>query len=108
MSSTIRVSLAALLLMLAAGCAARPATRPDPRDPWEGMNRATYAFNDKFDKALFRPVARGYRAAVPHVVQTGIRNAFDNVDTTITMANDLLQGEFTSFVHDTSRLLSIP
>lgn len=101
----IRTSLAALLLLLLGACAAQPPTRSDPRDPWERMNRATYAFNDKFDKSIFRPVARGYRTAVPHVVQTGIRNAFDNVDTTITMVNDLLQGELTGFMHDTSRLL---
>jgi len=105
MHSAVRTCLAALVVLLAAGCAARPATRTDPHDPWERMNRATYAFNDKFDKAIFRPVARGYRAGVPHVVQTGIRNAFDNVDTAIVMVNDLLQGQFTPLVHDTSRLL---
>lgn len=105
MQATIRTALAAVLLLMLGGCATQAATRSDPRDPWERMNRASYAFNDKFDKAIFRPVARGYRAAVPHVVQTGIRNAFDNVDTTITMLNDLLQGQVTGFVHDTSRLL---
>ena len=104
MQATMRVSLAGLLLLLAA-CATQAPTRSDPSDPWERMNRATYTFNDKFDKAIARPVARGYRAGVPHVVQTGIRNVFDNVDTTITMLNDLLQGEFTPFMHDTSRLL---
>ncbi|HXB18901.1 MAG TPA: VacJ family lipoprotein [Steroidobacteraceae bacterium] len=104
MQATIRISLAALLALQLGACATAP-TRSDPRDPWEGMNRATYAFNDKFDKAIFRPVARGYRAAVPHVVQTGIRNAFDNVDTTIVMLNDLLQGQLTPFMRDTSRLL---
>jgi len=101
----MRTSLAALLLSLLCACTAQAPTRSDARDPWERMNRATYAFNDKFDKAIFRPVARGYRTAVPHVVQTGIRNAFDNVDTTITMLNDLLQGQVTGFMHDTSRLL---
>jgi phospholipid-binding lipoprotein MlaA len=101
----MRISLTAPLLLLLSACATQAATRSDPRDPWERMNRATYAFNDKFDKALFRPVARGYRAAVPHVVQTGIRNVFDNVDTTIVMLNDLLQGQLTPFMHDTSRLL---
>lgn len=101
----IRVFLAALVLLLLGACATAPATRSDPRDPWERMNRATYAFNDKFDKAILRPVARGYRNTVPHVVQTGIRNAFDNVDTTIVMLNDLLQGQLTPFMHDTSRLL---
>ena len=101
----MRTCLAALLLLLLSACAVQAPTRSDARDPWERMNRATYAFNDKFDKAVFRPVARGYRAGVPHVVQTGIRNAFDNVDTTVTMLNDLLQGQVTGFMHDTSRLL---
>ncbi|HYL72157.1 MAG TPA: VacJ family lipoprotein [Candidatus Dormibacteraeota bacterium] len=100
-----RVSVAALLLLLLGACATAATTRSDPRDPWERMNRATYAFNDKFDKAIFRPVARGYRNTVPHFVQTRIRNAFDNVDTTIVMLNDLLQGQLTPFMHDTSRLL---
>ncbi|HEY2275796.1 MAG TPA: VacJ family lipoprotein [Steroidobacteraceae bacterium] len=105
MQTTTRVSLGALLLLLLSACASQPSTRSDPRDPWERVNRATYTFNDKFDKAIFRPVARGYRNGVPHFVQTGIRNAFDNVDTTIVMLNDLLQGQLTPFMHDTSRLL---
>lgn len=105
MQTTTRISLGALPLLLLCACASQPPTRSDARDPWERMNRATYTFNDKFDKAIFRPVARGYRQAVPHFVQTGIRNAFDNVDTTIVMLNDLLQGQLTPFMHDTSRLL---
>src|SRR5207253_10859611 len=59
----------------------------------------------KFDRAIARPVARGYRAATPHFVQTGIRNVYDNVDTPIVMLNDLLQGQFKSFASDTGRLL---
>ena len=104
MQATTRISPAALLPLLLGGCATAP-TRSDPRDPWERMNRATYAFNDRLDKAALRPLARGYHSAVPHLVQTGIRNAFDNIDTTIVMLNDLLQGQLTPFMHDTSRLL---
>jgi phospholipid-binding lipoprotein MlaA len=104
--SPTRTSLLALcLLLLTAGCAALPPGKRDPRDPWERMNRATFRFNDKFDRAIARPVARGYRAVTPHFVQTGIRNVYDNVDTTIVMLNDLLQGEFKSFASDTGRLL---
>src|SRR6184192_541298 len=106
MPSTIRTSLLSLcLLLLTAGCAALPPGKRDPRDPWERVNRATYRFNDKFDRAIARPVARGYRAATPHFVQTGIRNVYDNVDTPIVMLNDLLQGQFKSFASDTGRLL---
>jgi phospholipid-binding lipoprotein MlaA len=105
MQVTIRVSLAVLLLSFGCGCATQPGARSDARDPWEPMNRATYGFNDKFDKAIARPVASGYRKATPHFVQTGIRNAFDNVDTTIIMVNDLLQWQPKAFVSDTTRLI---
>jgi phospholipid-binding lipoprotein MlaA len=105
MEVTLRVTLALLLLCFAGGCATAPGARSDVRDPWERMNRATYGFNDKFDKAIARPVASGYRSAVPHFVQTGVRNAFDNVDTTIVMVNDLLQGQPRAFVSDATRLI---
>jgi len=99
-----RVSLLALCLLLLSACAALPPGKRDPRDPWERMNRATYRFNDKFDRAIARPVARTYRRS-PQFVQTGIRNLFDNIDTTIVMVNDLLQGQLRPFVSDTGRLL---
>ncbi|MFZ0007354.1 MAG: VacJ family lipoprotein [Steroidobacteraceae bacterium] len=105
MDSPIRPLLPVLCLVLLAGCAVQPPAKPDPRDPWERMNRVSYKFNDKLDKAILRPVARTYRNDTPRVVQTGIRNVFDNVDTTIVMVNDLLQGQFKPFLNDTVRLL---
>jgi phospholipid-binding lipoprotein MlaA len=105
MTLTTRTSLLALCVLLTVGCATQPPAKRNPRDPWERMNRATYSFNDKFDRAIARPVARGYRKAVPHFVQTGVRNFFDNADTPIVMVNDLLQGQFRSFLSDTGRLL---
>jgi phospholipid-binding lipoprotein MlaA len=105
MPRTTRPSLLILCLLLLCGCAALPPGTRDPRDPWERVNRATYKFNDTIDKAVFRPVARGYRKALPRFAQTGVRNFFNNVDTPIVMVNDLLQGQFTPFVNDTARLL---
>ena len=105
-STTTRVSLLSVGLLLLCGCATLPpGSKPDPRDPWERMNRATYKFNDKFDKAIARPVARGYRRVTPHFVQTGIRNFLDNLNYPIVMVNDLLQGQLKSFFNDTVRLV---
>jgi phospholipid-binding lipoprotein MlaA len=98
------LSLLALCLLLLAGCATLPPGKREARDPWERMNRATYRFNDKFDRAIARPVARTYQRT-PRFLQTGIRNVFDNVDTTIVMLNDLLQGQLRAFGSDTGRLL---
>ena len=105
MPLTTRTSLLPLCLLFLGGCATLPPGKRDARDPWERMNRATYHFNDAFDKAVARPVARGYQKATPHFVQTGIRNFFDNIDTPIVMVNDLLQGQFRPFLTDTGRLL---
>lgn len=105
MDSPVRASLATLCLVLLAGCAVQPPARPDPRDPWERMNRVTYKLNDKFDKAIARPVATAYVRHTPRVVQTGIRNVFDNAETTTVIVNDLLQAQFKPFLNDTVRLV---
>ena len=105
MPSTIRLSLLSLGLLLLLGCAALPPGKRNPRDPWERMNRATYRFNDTFDRAIAQPVARGYRKATPHFVQTGVTNFFDNLEYPIVMVNDLLQGQLKPFLSDTGRLL---
>jgi phospholipid-binding lipoprotein MlaA len=69
------------------------------------MNRATYTFNDKLDKAVLRPVARTYRRVTPQFMQTGLRNFMSNLSYPVTMVNDLLQGEFRPFLNDTGRLI---
>jgi phospholipid-binding lipoprotein MlaA len=69
------------------------------------MNRATYRFNDGLDRAIVKPVATGYKKAVPHVVRNGIANALSNAGYTTTIANDLLQAKFKAFASDTGRFL---
>jgi phospholipid-binding lipoprotein MlaA len=95
-----------LCLLLLGGCATLPpGSKRDARDPWERMNRTTYAFNDKFDRALLRPVASGYRRFLPHFVRAGIGNFFDNLDYPIVIVNDLLQGQVRPFFTDCTRLI---
>ncbi|HYL03746.1 MAG TPA: VacJ family lipoprotein [Steroidobacteraceae bacterium] len=105
MQSTIRVSLLPLCVLLVCGCAAAPPAKPDPRDPWEPMNRVIYRFNDAADRAVTKPAARAYRRVTPRSVQTGISNFLVNLGYPLVMLNDLLQAEFRPFLNDTGRLL---
>ena len=48
-------------------------TYNDPRDPFEGFNRAMWDLNYLyFDKYLFRPVAHGYNDYIPRPVKLGL------------------------------------
>jgi phospholipid-binding lipoprotein MlaA len=71
------------------GCASTPAK--NPADPLEPINRSIYKFNDTVDKAVIKPVARGYQAVMPTVGRIMISNFFSNLDDVVVTANDLLQ-----------------
>jgi phospholipid-binding lipoprotein MlaA len=64
-----------------------------PGDPWEGFNRKIFWFNDKLDIYLLRPIAVGWDFVLPDLVQTGIRNVFQNARFPIVFLNDLLQAK---------------
>lgn len=97
----MRSILAALALVLLAGCA----TTPGNPDPWEPMNRKVFAFNDAFDKALYRPVAVGYKKVTPQPVQTGVSNFFDNIYDVNTTLNQFLQGKPKEGFSDAARFV---
>ena len=99
-------SLAILLAGLAlTGCATLPSGKPDPRDPWERMNRSTYAFNDAVDRAVAKPVAKAYVKVMPRFVRTGVSNVFNNLNTLNTIVNDVLQGKMRQAGNDSARFL---
>lgn len=75
--------------LLLQGCASVAAK--DPRDPWEGMNRQIYSFNDKLDAAVVKPVAQAYADVLPSFVRTGVRNFMGNLGDVWTMVNAGLQ-----------------
>jgi phospholipid-binding lipoprotein MlaA len=95
---------AALLCLALAGCATT-ASAPSDADPWERVNRTTFAFNDGVDRALLKPVAKGYRRYVPQFVRTGVSNFLSNLAYPTTIANDLLQLKLMDAVQDTTRLV---
>jgi len=91
--------------LLLAGCAstAAPPEQRIPQDPWEPFNRSVYEFNRGVDKAVLRPVARGYVAATPKPIRTGIGNFFRNLSSPVVMANLLLQGRGQDFEQEFQR-----
>ncbi|MCV6623633.1 MAG: VacJ family lipoprotein [Cellvibrionaceae bacterium] len=105
---TIRkMAVAALLSMgLAAGALAEEAKQKEnPADPWEGFNRGVFAFNDTIDGAVVKPLAKGYKAVTPDVVETGVSNVFSNLGEVGNIVNGLLQFKIGQASNDTGRLL---
>jgi len=85
-----------------AGCAT---TGGDPRDPIEGFNRAVFAFNEGVDKALLKPVAKGYVAVLPQPARDGVGNFFGNIGDVFVSVNNLLQGKVTEAASDVGRVV---
>jgi len=67
--------------------------KPAEGDPWEGMNRDLMGFNDKVDNAIMQPIARGYQFIMPKFLDTGVTNAFYNMNDVGVTINDFLQGK---------------
>lgn len=88
-----------------AGCATTGSGGGDSKDPWEGLNRKTYAFNDKLDEAILKPVAKGYEKVVPAFAREGVNNFFDNLEDVGTSLNNLLQGKATAGFSDAGRFV---
>lgn len=82
-----------------------PPAADSTNDPLEGFNRAIYSFNQKFDRYVFKPVAKGYRAVVPEFARKGISNFFSNLHDPVIMLNNLLQGKVVNAASDLGRFL---
>ena len=62
-------------------------------DPLEPLNRKIHSFNMAADRAVLRPVARGYRKVVPAPVRSSVTNFFSNLRTPGSALNNFLQGK---------------
>ena len=94
----------AICLGFLPGCATT-GSYEDYTDPYEKYNRAVYKFNDGFDRALLKPIAKGYRKIIPAPVRRSVGNFFRNLLEPTTIINDILQGKFEQAVTDSLRLL---
>jgi phospholipid-binding lipoprotein MlaA len=98
----MRLLLALLAALTLSACAT---TGGDPRDPWEGLNRKTYAFNDALDKAVLKPIAQGYQKVTPAFAQEGVNNFYSNLEDVGTALNNIAQGKLKEGASDAARFV---
>ena len=94
-----------LILLLSAVCGSAIAEPGETRDPFERFNRSMFTFNDRLDRAVLEPLARGYNSITPQPVNTMISNFFNNIADIAVVANDVLQLEFGQALRNTTRIV---
>jgi phospholipid-binding lipoprotein MlaA len=96
----------ALMIGFVSGAASlAQAQETEYRDPWEGVNRKIFAFNEGVDRFVFVPVATGWDFVMPDLVQKGIRNFFHNLYMPVTLVNDILQVKPGAVAQDVTRIV---
>ena len=107
MKATIRV-LCITFLVAGLGACSTLSVEDDVQrqlasDPFEGINRSVYAFNDKADKFVLKPAAKAYNYVLPKPVKKGVNNFFGNLEEPLNVVNNLLQGKFDRALASTFR-----
>ena len=94
MKTLPKFALALAAVASLVGCVSVPDNAgQDPSDPWEKMNRNTFAFNQKLDTYVYRPVAKGYEFVVPEYARERIGNIYVNLNEPANAINNALQGK---------------
>ena len=62
---------------------------------FEKFSRGTLKFNQALDKAIFKPIAKGYRV-LPQPIRTGTNNFVSNLRSLLSFSNNVLQGDLKS------------
>ena len=91
-------------IVLSTACASTP-KGTDNSDPYEGVNRKIFAFNDTLDRHILKPVADAYVKVTPEPARTSVSNFFSNLGYLNVVLNDFLQGKFKQGAADLSRFL---
>ena len=73
-------------------------------DPFEGVNRAIFSFNNSADKIVLEPIAKGYKK-LPPPIQSGVGNFINNLKLPLAAVNQLLQGQGKNAMESTGRFL---
>ena len=79
--------------------------QPDKiKDCFEKLNRTTFAVNQSLDRAIIKPIAKGY-GNLPDGIQNATSNAVKNLSNLITIPNNILQGDVKTAIINTGRLV---
>ena len=71
---------------------------------FEGVSRSIFKFNMGFDKAVLRPLAKGYNK-LPDPIKNGTSNFTSNIAALLSIPNSLLQGNIKQAGHSTGSFL---
>lgn len=99
------LGMSGLFAAMAISACSVPDTPTEIHDPYEGVNRATHAFNKGTDRVFFRPVSQVYGHILPERARTSLSNAASNLDEPRSMVNHILQGEGEDAIHSGFRFL---
>ncbi len=90
------------IFILINGCATNQ-EYTDPSDPFENYNRSVYKMNDAIDKAVLKPISKGYRAITPAPIDSAISHFFSNLGDISNIINNSLQFKFKQASSDLGR-----
>ncbi len=93
-------------LLLQAGSGAKPPHRTIAPDNWQGFNRFVFNVNDKADKLIIKPLAKGYRKVTFGKLRKAMRNLLAHIASPTTLANDILQGNFKRALNTSGRMVT--
>ncbi len=93
------------LVVLHSACSSLEGPDYGVYDASEGLNRASYTFSDRLDRAVVVPVAEGYQALLPDFVETAVTNFFHNLRDLDSALNGFLQGKPKSGGNDVARFM---
>ena len=91
-SKRIKTAVYTIALVLTFSSHTFAAEKYSANECFEKFSRGTLKFNQALDKAIFKPVAKGYRA-LPVPIRTGSSNFLENLRSLLTLSNNVLQGD---------------
>jgi len=84
----ITITLASFFLLLSTSLKAET-----ENECFEGISRNIFKFNQGFDRAILKPIAKGYNK-LPEPIRNGTGNFTSNIATLLTVPNHILQGQW--------------